>query len=479
VVRIFPCHRIDEPSPAATPASYHLFFALTPANAYFTVMNIKHPLTSTALLCLTLFCAQPLWAQHSNLRKGAQELLNSQPLNQAHVGICIYDPAKQQYWYQYQDNKYFTPASNTKIFTLFTGLQMLGDSLPALKYLETDSVLYVKGMGDPSFLHPDYISQPAMDLLTRTDKRIVLIPTVITNKRFGPGWSWSDFSDYYQPELNEWPVYGNVARIKHHRDTISITPPAFSYGGHFSWRVNDTLDEALTERDERSNTFSLQYAKRDTALLLAEVPYITGTLQDLAARLQDTLHKPVTVAEQMPAVDAKAFTTLYSRPVDSLFTPMMHRSDNFFAEQTLMMSSARQWDTISTQKVIDYVKQQYLQSLPDKPEWVDGSGLSRYNLFSPRDFVSVLTLMHKQYPEERLWAIFPTGGKGTLRNYYKEQFVHAKTGTLSGCVALSGYLVTKKGKTLVFSVLVNNHNGTSTAVRRAVERFLTEVRNSN
>lgn len=438
-------------------------------------MNNK--LRQALFLFILLLSGPALQAQQPGVRKWAQALLNNPAIKQSHIGICIYDPAKDNYWYQYQDHKYFTPASNTKIFTLFTGLQLLGDSLPAMRYLETDSVLYIKGTGDPSFLHPDFITQPAMQLLTHTDKRIVLLPTVNNNKRFGPGWGWSDYADYYQPELNEWPIYGNVARIKHHRDTISITPPEFSDPAHFSWQQNDTLKEALTDRDERSNRFSLQFAGNDTAPLLAEVPFITGGLQDIAKRLQDTLHKPVYIATTSPQPDGTAFKTLYSQAVDTLFTPMMHRSDNFFAEQILMMCAAKQWDTISTARIIGYMQKDYLQFLPDSPRWVDGSGLSRYNLFTPRDFVSVLTKMRQQVPEERLWAIFPTGGKGTLRNYYQGQFVHAKTGTLNGCVALSGYLVTKKGKTLVFSVLVNNHpNNSSSVVRRAVEKFLTAVR---
>ncbi|HEY0610718.1 MAG TPA: D-alanyl-D-alanine carboxypeptidase [Chitinophaga sp.] len=438
-------------------------------------MNNK--VTQALSLFILLLSGTALQAQQPGVRKWAQVLLNDPAMKQAHIGICIYDPAKENYWYQYQADRYFTPASNTKIFTLFTGLQLLGDSLPAMRYLETDSVLYIKGTGDPSFLHPDFITQPAMQLLTQTDKRIVLLPTVNTNKRFGPGWGWSDYADYYQPELNEWPIYGNVARIKHHRDTISITPTEFNSPEHFSWQQNDTLGEALTDRDERSNRFSLQFAANDTAPLLAEVPFITGGLQDIAKRLQDTLHKPVYVAATSPQLNGAAFKTLYSQPVDTLFTPMMHRSDNFFAEQILMMCAARLWDTISTARTIGYMQKDYLQFLPDSPKWVDGSGLSRYNLFSPRDFVSVLAKMRQQVPEARLWDIFPTGGKGTLRNYYQGQFVHAKTGTLNGCVALSGYLVTKKGKTLVFSVLVNNHtNNSSTVVRRAVEKFLTAIR---
>lgn len=416
------------------------------------------------LCCLHL----DAFAQFNNIKKWAEtELLNSVALRQAHTGICIYEPATGKYWYRYQDDRYFTPASNAKIFTLYTGLRYLGDSLPALRYLNTDSVLYVKGTGDPSFLHPDYAGQPAFRLLQQTAKKIEIVPAVNENKRFGPGWAWNDYQDYYQPELNEWPVYGNVARIRHHGDSSLITPRTFD----LSSKPNDTLKELLAEREEHKNQFYLSFNSRDKSVQEAEVPFITGTLQDLVIRLQDTLHKTITVTNSHPT----GYTVLNSIPADSLFIPMMHRSDNFFAEQTLMMCSSRLWDTISTSRMIDHMRNTYLAQLPDTPRWVDGSGLSRYNLFTPRDFVSVLTDMYKTYDTERLYSIFPTGGKGTLKNYYRQQFVHAKTGTLSGCVALSGYLVTRKNKTLVFSVLVNNHNNSASNVRRTVERFLTRI----
>jgi len=71
-----------------------------------------------------------------------------------------------------------------------------------------------------------------------------------------------------------------------------------------------------------------------------------------------------------------------------------------------------------------------------------------------------------------------TGGTGTISNYYKadSNFIFAKTGTLSGVVAFSGFLYTKKGKLLIFSTLVNNHQASSTAVRRAVEKFIQGIR---
>ena len=86
--------------------------------------------------------------------------------------------------------------------------------------------------------------------------------------------------------------------------------------------------------------------------------------------------------------------------------------------------------------------------------------------------------MKNEFGMPRIKNILATGGEGTLSNYYiKEKgFLYAKTGTLSGVVAISGFLYTKGGKELIFSVLVNNHQGSATTVRRAVEKFIEEVR---
>ncbi|WP_109696015.1 D-alanyl-D-alanine carboxypeptidase/D-alanyl-D-alanine-endopeptidase [Chitinophaga deserti] len=423
---------------------------------------------AVALLLGTAAMAQP-----KNLRLWAQEeLLQSKELRSAHIGISIYDPATKKYWFQHQDDKFFVPASNTKIFTLFAGLQLLGDSLPGMRFTENDTALYVQGTADPSFLHPDFISQPVLDKLSATGKNIWLQPAVIKNKRFGPGWGWSDYADYYQPELNEWPMYGNVARIRMKGASYSMTP-------EFETELiyERPPAEPLADREERENLFTLHIRSDIHAEQLYEVPFITGSTTQLARRLQDTLRRPVRVMGT-PAVMQGA--VLHSIPVDTLFQPMMHRSDNFFAEQILMMASALKYDAIDSRKVIGYLLDSLLQDLPHPPNWVDGSGLSRYNLFTPRDFVSVLDKMYKAHPKERLFPLFPSGGKGTMKNYYQSlpNRFYAKTGTLSGVVALSGYIVTKSGKTLIFSVLVNNHNTTATNVRRAVERFLVRTANA-
>lgn len=424
------------------------------------------------LSLVAIMIAGAATAQPKNIRQWAnQDVLNTKPLTGAHVGISIMDPATGKYWIQYQDDKFFMPASNTKIFTLFTGLQLLGDSLPGMRYTENDTAIFIQGTADPSFLHPDFNYQPVKELLTQTNKRIWYQPAIIRNKRFGPGWAWSDYADYYQPELNEWPMYGNVARIKMQGSSYTMVP-------EYPTRSGERLpDEVLADRMERENEFVLHFRSEDKAAHDFEVPFITGGNEELLQRLQDTLHKEIGLQPNRTASSGAIFRSI---PVDTLFQPMMHRSDNFFAEQILMMCASQKWDTIDSRKTIAYMLDSTLKDLPHPPSWVDGSGLSRYNLFTPRDFVTVLAKMYKTYPKERLWPLFPTGGKGTLRNYYQALpgRLYAKTGTLSGCVALSGFLVTKGGKTLIFSVLVNNHNSTSTAVRRAVEGFLVKVANN-
>ena len=157
----------------------------------------------------------------------------------------------------------------------------------------------------------------------------------------------------------------------------------------------------------------------------------------------------------------------------------MHRSDNFFAEQTLLMVSNERLGVMNDAKIIDTLLKTDFKSLLQKPRWADGSGLSRYNLFTPQDFVAIFNKMKDEFGMERIKTIFPTGNDGTLANYYKAEngYIFAKTGTLSGVVALSGFLYTKKNKLLIFSVLVNNHNASATAVRRAVEKFIQIIRN--
>jgi D-alanyl-D-alanine carboxypeptidase/D-alanyl-D-alanine-endopeptidase (penicillin-binding protein 4) len=177
--------------------------------------------------------------------------------------------------------------------------------------------------------------------------------------------------------------------------------------------------------------------------------------------------------------DDSRWHQIYSQPTDSLLKIMMHLSDNFYAEQCLVMISANKNGEFgyASKDVINRLLESDFKDLPQKPRWVDGCGLSRYNLFSPQDMVTVLNKMKKDFSWNRITTILATGGEGTITNYYLDlkNRIFAKTGTLSNNVALSGFLITKHNKTLIFSVIVNNHMGNTTKIRKAVEKYLTAI----
>ncbi len=407
------------------------------------------------------------------ISKSAKQVINDSSLLTAHVGISIYDPETGKYWYNYQGDKYFVPASNTKIPTCYAAMKYLGDSLVGVEYSIEDSFLLFKGTGDPTLLHPDFKNQRIISFLKNEKRSLVITEAKFNDSRWGSGWSIGDIKENYAPERNEIPVYGNIIRIFKNGDTISSMPKLNSSQIQTSSPINWRISFERTSLNE--NIFTAIPSNRN--FISQEIPFVTGNYMSALVLLMDTLKREI-LLPQMLSEKSRNWNKLKSQPTDSLLKPMMHRSDNFFAEQSLLMVSNERLGVMNDEKIIDTLLKTDFKDLPQKPRWVDGSGLSRYNLFTPQDFVAILNKMKNEFEMERIKVILPTGGTGTISNYYKadSNFIFAKTGTLSGVVAFSGFLYTKKGKLLIFSTLVNNHQASSTAVRRAVEKFLQGIR---
>jgi D-alanyl-D-alanine carboxypeptidase/D-alanyl-D-alanine-endopeptidase (penicillin-binding protein 4) len=420
------------------------------------------------------------------LQKAAnQNILEAGNLSGAHIGIHVYDPAANASLYSYQSNKYFVPASNTKIVTCFAAMQYLGDSVLAAQIASTDSGMHVYATGDPTFLQPEYPAHPLLNVLKTTNKIYLHTPS-FTAKPFGQGWSWDDYDASYMPSRSAFPMYGNLVRIAKNAGQLTVTPSFFkdSIKG-----INATINKGFgVSRQMASNQFLVQPTAGNNTL--EEIPYRTSNWTTTPLVLEASLLSEALGGTKVIALDAAretnapaVATKIYSRPLDSLLKPLMHRSDNFYAEQALLMVGKGLHQSFDDKKTIAYLLANDLSDLAQKPTWVDGSGLSRYNLFTPENFTSILHKMYKAYSFERLQNIFPTGGEvgGTLSSNYKNLNgkIFAKTGTLSGQVALSGYLITKKGKTLIFSVLVNNHTTTASNVRKAVEQFIQVLYSKN
>lgn len=393
-----------------------------------------------------------------------------------HVGFALYDLEKQKMIYGHQQDKYFTPASNTKLFTFYVGLKMLKDSIPGLQYVEKGDSLIFWGTGDPTLLHPDYKTQPVIQKLQASAKQLFYSPGRFTGDFYGTGWAYDDYNEYYQPDMAELPVMGNVIRFKSLNGQLAsnlksrfftLKPDSLRTQGKFSLR-----------RDLTSNTFLSSMAPL-SATYSQEVPFKYSTDLSLAI-LSDSLKKPVALLQSvLPATGVK---TWYSAPRDSVFKSMLLPSDNFLAEQLLLTYAAEYGLEMNAHTVIAHAQKHYLSTLPDKPQWVDGSGLSRQNLFTPRTMVKLCELIYREFPgrEAELFDLLPQGGKtGTIRNYFKadKPFVFAKTGSLSNNVNLSGYLITRKGKRLAFSFMNNNYTQPTVEIRKEMDRILTAIYN--
>lgn len=113
---------------------------------------------------------------------------------------------------------------------------------------------------------------------------------------------------------------------------------------------------------------------------------------------------------------------------------------------------------------------------PDEVHFEDGSGLSRRTLLSASALIRLLEFMDRS-PHREAWdSLLPVGGQdGTLARRFGQageaKAIHAKTGTLANVSALSGYLTTRRGTRLAFSILANNHTIPSAEIRKVIDRI--------
>ena len=410
-----------------------------------------------------------------SIRQAQKKLLSSEGVKGAHIGIAIYNDTKGQWLTKYQSDHYFTPASNIKILATYLGLQFLGDSLPGWKMAENADTLFLMPLGDPSFMHPEFRHQPVVDIIKNTKKQVV----VLGNNQdqfeiFGSGWSWADYAEDYQPERSRMPIYGNVVHFYQSNKKLEAIKPFYFFKDivdldkveEKNWSRNRTGNRFFTTNENnKSKYFQVPFSQEVAPMLLA------------VGLLKDTLGKTISF-QNKSTLPSSSYKTIKTVPTDSLLKIMMLRSDNFYADQIVLMASEQLFGKMDDAALLDSAKKLFFTDLPQKMRWADGSGLSRYNLNTPENYIAILQQMQAKFGEARVKNIFEKGGEGTIAAYYKNfpGTMYAKTGTLGGQVALSGFIYTPKQQKLYFSVLVANHmSPSSTQVRRAVEAYLTKV----
>ncbi len=420
---------------------------------------------------LLLFCILLSSCATKRLMKPIKK---SEVFNQGFTGVVIYDPEKDKVLYAQNEDKYFTPASNTKMFTFYTTYKILDKYVNSLNYREQNDSLIFWGTGNPAFLHPDFNDVSALELLKSTDKKLYWADNSDEVTAYGSGWSWSWYKYYYGPQRSALPMYGNIVRFTKNAEDKDISYSPLFFGGNVRPNKELSTRSYIINREKDSNVFEYNIVG-DSVKFKTDRPYAISSQLTLEM-LKDTLGKDVqkidySLAKRLPYAKLRGVET------DSLFKQMMVISDNFLAEQLLVLASDQLFDTLNIRKVINYSLDNYLNDLPDKPVWVDGSGLSSYNKFTPRSIIALLKKIREEVPEEKIYDFFPAGGKtGTIKSWYHSggpsPYIYAKTGTLNGTHCLSGYLLTKSNKVLYFSFMHNNYVISSNDLKREMQKVL-------
>lgn len=468
-------------------------------------------------LCLLLICG---WVQSCSIssRIGHQTkrlLLEDSTIQTGQTGIAVYDLTNNRYLYQFQSDRYFLPASNMKLFTTYAAMEYLGDSLPGLYYQNWfDTALNILPTGDPTFLHPDFAQQPVLIFL-QNNKTPLHFNSKATNispdniPRWGKGWSWDDYNEYYMAECNAFPIYGNVVTINRNPtaalDDVQQPIPLQVAPAYFQSQLLRVVEAAVAKpvyrREDSSlvkmskgffrinramdeNVFSLQVAA--APFKRQEIPFATEGMATACSILKTDfgfLGYPTWMQDHSLYGEIPPhlqWHRINSQPTDSVLQRMLFRSDNFYAEQLLLMVSQRILGEMNTDVVIDSLQNRDFKDAPQALQWVDGSGLSRYNLVTPQSLIYVLKKLTDRFGLERVKRLLPTAGQGSLKNYAiaDSNFFFAKTGSMSNHFALSGVLITNSGRCLLFSFMHNHFKGPTTSIRKREEQFIAYLRKS-
>ncbi len=409
---------------------------------------------------------------------------------EAFTGFFLADAENGEVLAERNADALFTPASNTKLLTLATCLEWLPqDSIPAIAYAYEADTLRLWGLAYPQLAADKLPYNERIRKLIADWSGIVEVNLhgYVRLPRFGEGWMWDDYNYAFARERSGMPLYRNMARVSRLPDTtysrqngspVTVmrfeTQPSFIVA-----QTSDFTREKYLNRSEFSNRFiaSAKTTFEDTlyAPLYSTANMVTQLLEDWTGKSVRYHNKP------LPS--DWGTSVWYGEPRDSLLKQMMLPSDNFLAEQLLLEAGLYAKDLTDVEQVLAKAQEEVLQISDDDLSWADGSGVSHYNMVTPRALGLLVHRLSAKHGVDYLTQLFPIGGEsGTIRNWYKgtqgSPYVYAKTGTLRHNHCLTGLLQAKSGRWLAFSFMHNHFRGGSKDYKEAMEKTLALIRDS-
>ncbi|WP_291052258.1 D-alanyl-D-alanine carboxypeptidase/D-alanyl-D-alanine-endopeptidase [Hyphomonas sp.] len=416
----------------------------------------------------------------------------------------------------------FIPASNTKVFTSAAAFHYLsgldvpdpeaGTSLwlaPRGQGEAPDLVLM--GAGDPGLMDSAACVNNCLHQLadaavaagiTRVHD-VIGDDTLLPAAPWGQGWSWNNFVWYYTAPVSALTVNENTLGL--------IVSPGAAPGdpATYRWAPGDDLllvdNDLITAPAGSEPSLRLQRVPGLEILRLAGYIPADAAPRTYAVAVRDPAEsaalrlivllseRGVTVeglmrARHEPAADAPP-PTLIARltpaPVADSIRRILVNSQNLHAELLLRRIALARGE-LSPEGGPEILTALVAEAglTPVEAELFDGSGLSTYNRVTPRGMAAFLRWAAAQSWGNDWRAMMPVGGEsGTLARRFKgtslEGKIFAKTGSLHGVNALSGYMTARSGQTLIFAVYANDRPAEAPSIIGEMDANLVRIAEEN
>jgi serine-type D-Ala-D-Ala carboxypeptidase/endopeptidase (penicillin-binding protein 4) len=398
-------------------------------------------------------------------------------------------------------DKLMMPASNMKILTVAAAAETLGWDHRFTTTLETTGTiaggvlhgdLVVRSNGDPSINGRDnradaVLSEGAGALqgagISSIEGRIVGDDQAFDDEWIGAGWAWDYLQyDYAAPvgalEFNE-----NVAALAISPGPAAGSAPAVSLAAGSGLEL---VNHATTGAEGSTSTLDFRrHLERPIVEVIGSIPAGAETVRRSVAVVNPTLFFAQSlrdglvargiavsgeavdfddIAAELPPAERRVLVTTQSPPLREMAAVLMKVSQNLYAETFLKALGASKNGLGTTEGGRLAARSTLLSWGVPRDGYVmyDGSGLSRYNYVTASTVIAILEHMYKDpRHHDAFIATLPIAGKdGTIsarmRGTRAEGNAVAKTGSISNARSLSGYVKTRDGEMLVFSILSND-----------------------
>lgn len=428
-------------------------------------------------------------------------LLEQDPsLKGAIAGISIRSAESGEILYGHNGEIRLKPASNLKLLTAAASMSVLGENYTFTTEVLTDGFmketslfgnLYVRGKGDPTLLKAD-LDQMAKEL---KDKGITSIRGDLIGDdkwyddiRYSEDLPWSNESAYYGAQVSALTISPDkdfdagtiIVEVKPGDEVgeepiVSLTPDtSFVRIENHANTVADGEKKKLTiERKHGKNTIVIEGTIPKGGTVTKEWMAVwEPTLYTLDVFKQALHEQGITILGKTIAGStprgSETLSVHSSIPLSELLLPFMKQSNNGHGETLVKEMGRVKNGEGSWEKGLDVVKDELTNMGIDSSNMMlrDGSGISHVNLIAANDLSKLLYEIQDDAWFPTYLTSLPLAGTadrlvgGTLgyrmSSLPSQAEVRAKTGTLTTVTSLSGYVKTKTGTSLIFSIILNN-----------------------